>query len=217
MKITFPSVDLGVSLSEIEYQYLKFICHQTLQTSDEVLRSQVRQLQLPGIPDFTTWRLEQSQQPQFALPEATTTVDVQLTSAEVEEPAVEELAVPLDRTAQNKKPRSNRRQTAAPKEFDPKKLRSEYKGRSLQDAVAQVLEQEPDRPFSVDDVIVQVYGEFSGNELTKARKSLGRGLSNGVREGLWTRSQERPPLYQARADAASSSSVSPAEEGESEK
>jgi hypothetical protein len=43
-KIAFQTMDLEVSLSEIEYEYLKFICEATLRNSDEVVREQIRNL-----------------------------------------------------------------------------------------------------------------------------------------------------------------------------
>jgi|GEM_PF-2358077 hypothetical protein len=211
MKITFPSVDLDISLPEIEYDYLKFICHETLQTSDEVLRSQLRQLQLPGVPDFNTWRLEQSQVPQLALPEAATTVDVEPIAdvpTEVEE-AISGEAVSIQEeqseppTKAQKKPRS-RRSSTAPKRFDPAKRLPDFRDQTLQNAVQIVLAQEGDCSFGTDDLVKQVYGEFTDVELTKARRSLGKVLSNGAKDGLWQRVQDKPPLYQAAADAVQS-------------
>lgn len=206
MKITFPSVDLDISLPEIEYDYLRFICHETLQTSDEVLRSQLRQLQLPGVPDFNAWRLEQGQVPQFALPEAATTVDVQPIAdvpTEVEEAiSIQEEQSEPPAKAQ-KKPRS-RRSSTTPQQFDPAKRLPDFRDQTLQNAVQIVLAQEGDRSFGTDDLIAQIYGEFVEAELTKARRSLGKVLSIGAKEGLWQRVQDKPPLYQASADAVQS-------------
>lgn len=206
MKISFPTVDLEISLAEVEYQYLKFLCHQTLQTSDEVLRSQLRQLQFPGVPDFNTWRLEQGQVPQFALPEAATTVDVQPIAdvpIEVEEAVSiqEEQSEPS--TKAQKKSRS-RPSSTTPQQFDPAKRLPDFRGQTLQNAVQIVLAQEPDRSFGTDNLITQVYGEFTDAELTKARRSLGKVLSNGAKDGLWQRVQDKPPLYQSAADVAQS-------------
>ncbi len=55
-RIVFQTVDIEVSLTEIEYEYLKFVCHQTSRSSDEILRAQVRQLQIPETPAFEDWR-----------------------------------------------------------------------------------------------------------------------------------------------------------------
>lgn len=55
-KISFQTVDVEVALAEIEYQYLKFVCEATLRNSDEVLREQIRQLQIAGLPSFDEWR-----------------------------------------------------------------------------------------------------------------------------------------------------------------
>ena len=55
-KISFQTVDVEVALAEIEYQYLRFICEATLRNSDEVLREQIRHLQIAGLPSFDEWR-----------------------------------------------------------------------------------------------------------------------------------------------------------------
>lgn len=55
-KIAFQTIDMEVSLTELEYGYLKFICGETLRSSDEVLREQIRGLQAPGLPSFDQWR-----------------------------------------------------------------------------------------------------------------------------------------------------------------
>lgn len=204
MKITFPTIDLEISLSEIEYHYLKFICQETLQTSDEVLRSQLRQLQLPGVPDFNTWRLEQAQTSQLALPAATATVDVQPTPAEVAEVedveplAVEEPDAPPEPPASTAKKKRDRR-PPAPKQFDAKTLLPDFRSKSVQEAVQIVLAEAPNRLFGTDDVLPQIYGEFTGEDLIKARRSLGKVLSLGATRGLWQRPSEKP-RYQALAD-----------------
>lgn len=57
-KISFQTVDMGVSLTALEYEYLKFICGETLRTSDDVFRTQIRNLQVSGVPEFEQWRQE---------------------------------------------------------------------------------------------------------------------------------------------------------------
>lgn len=59
-KISFQTVDVEVALAEIEYQYLKFICEATLRNSDEVLREQIRNLQISGFPSFDEWRKQEA-------------------------------------------------------------------------------------------------------------------------------------------------------------
>lgn len=58
-KISFQTVDVEVALAEIEYQYLKFVCEATLRNSDEVLREQIRHLQIAGLPSFDEWRKQE--------------------------------------------------------------------------------------------------------------------------------------------------------------
>ena len=58
-KISFQTVDVEVALAEIEYQYLKFVCEATLRNSDEVLREQIRHLQISGLPSFDEWRKQE--------------------------------------------------------------------------------------------------------------------------------------------------------------
>ena len=58
-KISFQTVDVEVALAEIEYQYLKFICEATLRNSDEVVREQIRNLHIPGLPSFEDWRKQE--------------------------------------------------------------------------------------------------------------------------------------------------------------
>jgi hypothetical protein len=57
-KISFQTVDVEVSVAELEYEYLKFVCGETLRTSDDVFRAQIRSLQVPGVPEFEQWRQE---------------------------------------------------------------------------------------------------------------------------------------------------------------
>ncbi|HEY9895863.1 MAG TPA: hypothetical protein V6D34_10710 [Candidatus Sericytochromatia bacterium] len=208
MKITFPTIDLEISLAEVEYDYLKYICQETLQTSDEVLRLQLRQLQLSGVPDFETWRAQHGQPPRLALPEATTTVDVEIAPTQVEDgqtASVEQADAPPEAPApKTRKPRTHR--TSAAKQFDPKQLLPDFRGQSLQKAVQIVLAQEPDRSFGTDELLTQIYGEFTDAELSKGRRSLGKVLSIGAKQGLWQRLQEKPPLYQATDDTPQSDS-----------
>lgn len=55
-KISFQTVDIEVSVAQIEYEYLKFICGETLRTSDDVMREQIRKLHIAGQPSFDEWR-----------------------------------------------------------------------------------------------------------------------------------------------------------------
>jgi hypothetical protein len=55
-KISFQAVDMEVSLAELEYEYLEFVCKQTLRNSDDIVREQIRSLQLTGVPSFEQWR-----------------------------------------------------------------------------------------------------------------------------------------------------------------
>lgn len=55
-KISFQTVDMEVSLAQIEYEYLKFVCDETLRTSDDIIREQIRNFQIPGKVSFDEWR-----------------------------------------------------------------------------------------------------------------------------------------------------------------
>jgi hypothetical protein len=67
-----------------------------------------------------------------------------------------------------------------------------------------VLAQEPNRTFGTDELLTQIYGDFTDAELSKGRRSLGKVLSIGAKQGLWQRLQEKPPLYQVTADMGQS-------------
>lgn len=58
-KISFQTMEMEISLTEVEYHYLKFICEATLRDSDEVLREQIRAIQVAGLPSFDQWRQQQ--------------------------------------------------------------------------------------------------------------------------------------------------------------
>jgi hypothetical protein len=83
------------------------------------------------------------------------------------------------------------------KQFDADKLKPEFRGKSIHQAIQILLAQSPDRKLSVDELLSQLYGDFSNQELSKGRRSLGKVLSNGAKQKLWQRPQEKPPLYQA--------------------
>lgn len=167
----------------------------------------------------------------MALPEATTTLDVQPIAFEETDPAPVEAETQLEPPAQTPRKSRTRRTNPAPAEaetqleppaqtsrksrtrraatsrsFDPKKLLPDFRGHSLQTALQIVLAQEPDRSFGTDDLLMQLYGEFAEAELSKGRRSLGKVLSIGAKAGLWQRVQDKPPLYQAVADSPSSAS-----------
>lgn len=181
-KIMFSTVDLEITLAEIEYAYLKYACHANLQTSDELLRSLIRSLQIPGLPTFEQWRNQQTTTTLKSTPIETATASFQEAEEEEEEaPSTTRMG----------------RRGVSRKQFDPDKLKPEFRGKSVQQATQIVLAQSPDYRFSVDELLSQLYGDFANQELSKGRRSLGKVLSNGAKQKLWQRAQEKPPLYQA--------------------
>ncbi|MBW4580971.1 MAG: hypothetical protein KME42_15500 [Tildeniella nuda ZEHNDER 1965/U140] len=93
-KISFQTVDVEVALAEIEYQYLKFVCEATLRNSDEVLREQIRQLQIAGLPSFDEWRKQEIEAVRGILSPSIEATTIPTTAIESSDSAVETLVEP---------------------------------------------------------------------------------------------------------------------------
>lgn len=93
-KISFQTVEVEVALAEIEYQYLKFVCEATLRNSDEVVREQIRQLQIAGLPSFDEWRKQEVAAVRGILAPAIEAKTIPTTAIESDDRAVEPTVKP---------------------------------------------------------------------------------------------------------------------------
>ncbi|PSB24858.1 hypothetical protein [Stenomitos frigidus] len=153
-KISFQTVDVEVALAEIEYQYLRFVCEATLRNSDEVLREQIRNLHIPGLPSFDDWRKQEATPVRGILVPSietntipTTAIASQESVAPVVEPAV----------APSTKPSSDRKPADAP---TAKATQAAPSG-SVTSALLQVLAEPASAKLTSREVIEQQHEKLS--------------------------------------------------------
>lgn len=113
-KISFQTVDVEVALAEIEYQYLKFVCEATLRNSDEVLREQIRHLQIAGLPSFDEWRKQEIAAVRGILSPSIEAKTIPTTAIESSDSAVETLVEPQsEKTSDRTSTEASTRKTKA--------------------------------------------------------------------------------------------------------
>ncbi|BBD62864.1 hypothetical protein NIES2109_57140 (plasmid) [Nostoc sp. HK-01] len=74
-------------------------------------------------------------------------------------------------------------------------MKGEFKGKFLIDAISLLLEQNPRRVFDIAEVVNQLYGELSPEQLQKVRPGVLNELSRGYRSGRFSRVPEEKGLY----------------------
>ena len=127
-KISFQTVDVEVALAEIEYQYLRFICEATLRNSDEVLREQIRHLQIVGLPSFDEWRKQEVAAVRGILSPAIEAKTIPTTAIESSDSAVETtIELSNEPTSGRAIAEPPARQASQPQERQPQEKPSEAK------------------------------------------------------------------------------------------
>lgn len=92
------------------------------------------------------------------------------------------------------------RVTTEPRTFDPQHLLEEFKRLELKTAIQKLLEQHPEQTFDTSALVFKLYGEFTGEQKTKANQRIGKTASAGARRGEWRQVSQNPNFYQSLDD-----------------
>jgi hypothetical protein len=82
-KISFDAIEITVSLSKPELEYLEAYCKSVYRTSDDVLRELIRKLKVPGVASFDKWLEEKVQSPMKGSSDSVSKTDNQPTSKSI--------------------------------------------------------------------------------------------------------------------------------------
>jgi hypothetical protein len=85
--------------------------------------------------------------------------------------------------------------TSQPKAFDARQLKGSFNGKSLSDAILEVMQQDAVRVYTTEEFIAALYDPFDEADLSKARRTLGATLMHLVRAGKVEKVQDKPPHY----------------------
>ncbi|MBD1843517.1 hypothetical protein H6F89_08930 [Cyanobacteria bacterium FACHB-63] len=86
--------------------------------------------------------------------------------------------------------------------FDATQLKRKFKGMKLIDAILQILQQNSDQIYTIDDLIAELYGNFAEAEMSRARKTLGATLMHATRAGTVERVGDKPSRFKLGQPAA---------------
>jgi hypothetical protein len=86
--------------------------------------------------------------------------------------------------------------------FDATQLKRKFKGMKLIDAIVQILQQNSDQIYEIDDLIAELYGKFDEAEMSRARKTLGATLMHATRAGTVERAGDKPSRFKLGQSAA---------------
>jgi hypothetical protein len=85
--------------------------------------------------------------------------------------------------------------TSQPQAFDAKHLKGSFNGKSLRDAILEVMQQDAARVYATDELIVALYDPFEEADLPRARRTLGATFMHLIRGGKVEKVQDKPPHY----------------------
>ena len=173
-KISFQTVDVEVALAEIEYQYLKFVCEATLRNSDEVLREQIRNLQISGLPSFDNWRKQDTASAPGILVPSIETNTIPTTAIESIDSATETLVEPetsetSDRTPADAPAAHSASAKPGPKPAQAKSIQSTPSGSATSDLL-KVLSEQATAKLTSREVIEQQHEKLTA--VLKEGKSM---------------------------------------------
>ena len=63
------------------------------------------------------------------------------------------------------------------------------------DAIAQIMQENAGNSVNIDDLILQLYGELSGDDLKVERQRIKKSMYDGVQRNRWVKSPEDPMNY----------------------
>ncbi|MGG6267094.1 hypothetical protein ACQ4M3_13085 [Leptolyngbya sp. AN03gr2] len=79
--------------------------------------------------------------------------------------------------------------------FNAKQLKSNFKGLGVVEAVVQLMQQNSEQVYELDDLITALYEKFDESDLSKARKTLGVTLMHAARKGTIDQVGKKPSRY----------------------
>lgn len=86
--------------------------------------------------------------------------------------------------------------------FDAKQLKRKFKGKSLSEAIVQILQQDAEQIYTIDNLIAGLYDKFDEAEMPRARKTLGATLMHTTRAGTTERVGDKPSRFKLGQPAA---------------
>ncbi|WP_162424948.1 hypothetical protein [Myxacorys almedinensis] len=104
-------------------------------------------------------------------------------------------AAALDSASDNTLLSAPKSQARKSKAFEPQALDRKFKNLTPQAAIVQVMTQNPEQAFTTDEMIEVLYGNFEGEALAKARKSVAGFLSRGVIQKRLAKVQINPSRF----------------------
>ncbi len=108
------------------------------------------------------------------------------------------------------KPRARSKGTAKQSEaqsFDAQNPKRAFRGMEPLQAMINVTATDPERSFSTNDIIREVYGEFEGAEMARAIKSVAGTLTRGMRQGFLEKTHTNPAQFKFKTSGEESRSA----------
>ena len=108
------------------------------------------------------------------------------------------------------KPKAKSKGTAKQSEaqsFDAQNPKRAFRGMEPLQAMINVTATNPERSFSTNDIIREVYGEFEGTEMARATKSVAGTLTRGMRQGFLEKTHSNPAQFKFKTSGEESRSA----------
>lgn len=88
--------------------------------------------------------------------------------------------------------------------FDAQNPKRAFRGMEPLQAMINVTATDPERSFSTNDIIREVYGEFEGAEMSRAIKSVAGTLTRGMRQGFLEKTHNNPAQFKFKTSSEES-------------
>ena len=88
--------------------------------------------------------------------------------------------------------------------FNAQSPKRAFRGMEPLQAMINVTATAPERSFSTNDIIHEVYGEFEGTEMARAIKSVAGTLTRGMRQGFLEKTHNNPAQFKFKASSEES-------------
>ncbi|MCY7321993.1 MAG: hypothetical protein LH660_09410 [Phormidesmis sp. CAN_BIN36] len=85
--------------------------------------------------------------------------------------------------------------------FDAQNPKRAFRGMEPLQAMINVTATDPERSFSTNDIIREVYGEFEGAEMSRAIKSVAGTLTRGMRQGFLEKTHNNPAQFKFKTSS----------------
>lgn len=69
------------------------------------------------------------------------------------------------------------------------------------DAIRKIVQENAGNPVHIDDLILKLYGELSGDELKTERDRMYKTMYKGIQQERWIKSPEEPMSYLVKASS----------------